>query len=153
MILSISCESYVIGPNPLNWTASQEYCNQIGTTLASVHSQSEFNQTREICANAKGINVGCWVGLNNINDKWEWDDNTITNYGFTINTSNSNIIPTRGIFPWANGSHKEPNNYQGIEHCVENRIGFEYLWNDQSCFEERYPICNNPTGLFCFDIN
>ena len=75
----------------------------------------------------------CWIGLNDIQTEgvWQWDDGTVTDYGFT---NNDNEMPS-GSLPWNNGSGQD---------CVYLREQFNYKWDDSSCTWQHHPICNCP---------
>ena len=137
--------SFIIGSvNLSNWTQSKLFCQQLGSTLASIHSESDYTQTKEICTG----NNGCWIGLNDIDSEgiWKWDDDSFTDYGF-INNNNTN--PTTGIHPW---KLNQPNNYlnhsNDNENCVQINNIDQYKWNDNRCSDLYYPICNIPTTEF-----
>ena len=138
IILTATPESFIIGSNILNWTNAKSYCKELGTNLASIHSQSDFNEMQILCSQT---GKGCWIGLNDIKNQgiWQWDDKTILDYGFRI-TDNFNTNPTSSIYPW---SKREPSN--GInEDCVILDVDQMYKWNDIECSNKYYPICNYP---------
>ena len=60
---------YVIASNPLNWTDSNTFCQEIGSNLSSIHSESDFDETRSICM---ATDIGCWIGLNDIASEGVW---------------------------------------------------------------------------------
>ena len=138
----IQSQSYFRGDSPLSWTDAKLYCQNQQTTLASIHSESQFNEATLICQ----PHLECWTGLNDIDQEgiWNWDDGSVTDYGF----NNSNADPTTGIHPWQRwGNVKEPNNGHWKEDCVEiiynGNLQGEWKWNDKSCTDwELIPICN-----------
>ena len=102
-----STQFFIIAPFKLNYTL---LCEAIGTHLASIHSQSDLNQTQQLCNMYYGDNPldtdGCWIGLNEFETEkeWQWSDGSMTDYGFT------NII-----IPWRTG---EPTGNGPAEDCV-----------------------------------
>ena len=128
--------SYFRGPIPLTHDAAGTYCQSQGATLASIPTQSNWNDARSICGG-----VHCWIGLrDNINEgTWSWDDGTrVSNsYGFKPDRS-----ATTGQGPWNTG---EPNNSGGHEDCIMMytsawNIGGKY--NDAGCHMPYYPLCS-----------
>ena len=70
---------------------------------------------------------GFWIGLNNINKEngFQWTDGTATSF-----------------FNWNNG---EPNNFNGIEDCVE--IYSNGAWNDNFCYINNGWMCRINKGV------
>ena len=133
LIINITSSSYVIGPNPLNYQNAQAYCESIGGQLASIHSESEYNETKALC---QDTNSDCWIGLSDTSAEgvWKWEDGTVTDYGF-VNNDNTN--PATGISPWAVEQPDDGN----LEDCIHLREFWGYLWNDDPCSTKYYPIC------------
>ena len=121
----------------MTWENSRTFCNDIGSNLASIHSETDFIEAKALCDGY----AGCWIGLNDNKTEgiWQWDDKSITDYGFK---NNSNTSPTIGIYPW---STDEPNNYNENEDCVHLDKNWDYEWNDLSCSGLQNPICNHPS--------
>ena len=119
----------------LPWNEANEFCQDIGSNLASIHSSYEFILAQEVCTGSD-----CWIGLTDIDSEgvWTWDDGSITDYGFV---NNNNTKPTTGTNPWG---YYEPNNYAGNEDCTH--LGWsDGLWNDAACTNGYLPICQNVT--------
>ena len=70
-ITAINSKSYIIGSEELNWHNSKTFCLLFGTNLASIHSESDFNETRRLCNDTNFGN--CWVGLNDIDSEGVWN--------------------------------------------------------------------------------
>ena len=155
LFIPINSQSYFKGPSDLSWLDAQQFCQRRQTTLASIHSQSDFNEAISICDNL-GEHT-CWLGLNDIDQTgiYQWDDGTATDFGF-VNNSEHN--PTNGIYPWAlwYGSIREPNS--DGENCIQMSkwdystasVGDEWRWNDQGCNGQydiwrHSPLCNVPS--------
>jgi hypothetical protein len=73
------------------------------------------------------LNKGFWLGLNTIEREkdFQWSDGSPA--GFT------------------NWNFLEPNNYNGIEECVE--VLSTQLWNDVNCYVNRGWMCKIPKGV------
>ena len=150
-IFSLSCifslalsEWYVLGPQITNWTNAKAYCEQINTTLAAIHSESDFDEAIALCNGTDG----CWIGLNDIDSEgeWEWDDGSITDYGFE---NNSNTNPTTGEYPWSTDRDPDIFGLPG-EDCVQLNKD-TYTWSDERCSMEFLPMCNDidsPTSTY-----
>ena len=141
MYIYIEIEDYIvdtIGSGTLvNWESSKSYCSSLGTTLASIHSDSDQYKAR---LNCKSIQLRCWIGLNDINNEgtYIWDDGSSSDYGFNNNDPSN---PTKGIFPWSN-AWMQPDNSWDNEHCVELWLDFDFEWNDGYCLLEQATLCN-----------
>ena len=128
----ISSNSFFIGNTAMTFNKSISYCKSLNANLASIHSQSDFNQTRELCK-PTGLN-GCWIGLNDINkeEKWNWTDGSPIDYGFIGNE------PSYTRPPWRD--ENEPNGGTS-ENCIEIDGYNNFYWNDIRCDDNNYPIC------------
>ena len=137
-ITAINSQSFIIGSEPKNWHNSKTFCLLFGTNLASVHSESDFYETRNLCREEPRREL--LIGLNDIDNEgvWKWEDGGVNDYGF-VNNSSTN--PTSGIFPWVGN---EPNDNGGNEDCVMLWFLADYEWNDGQCHDDFYPICNYP---------
>ena len=144
---------YILGPMQMHWFDAQLYCQDMGTSLASIHSESDNNEAISLCNTtcqlSTGCSQGCWLGLNDIEFEgiWEWDDGSITDYGFV---NNSDEHPTSGVYPWGFASNKfgpEPNNH-GTENCIQLWEHQNFKWNDIKCLNNFVnPICNEPPTI------
>ena len=118
---------YFRGDTALNWIDAQSFCNNYGTNLASIHSESQFNQTRTLC---QGYDR-CWIGLNDRDKEgtYTWDDGSNTDYGF-INGSGQQ--PMTGLHPWIS---RNPDNWNDEDcvHLLVKNILIITGWNDNDC--------------------
>ena len=88
LIFQSLSQSYVVASNKLTWADSNSFCKDIGSHLASIHSDADSIEMIEARALCEGYN-GCWIGLNDNNTEgfWEWNDESITDYGLRITTT------------------------------------------------------------------
>ena len=131
--------SYKIGSQRTSYSAAEDYCLSIGSSLASIHSASDNSAAQSLCSNTdvnsnNYISDGCWIGLNDLTTAgtYVYQDGSTTDYGF------SGGSPT-GSDPWQSG---EPNNYNN-EQCIHMADVFNFNWNDITCGASNYPICNS----------
>ena len=132
--ISVDPGNYILGPIQMHWFDASLYCQDMGSNLASIHSESDNNEAislyNETCKFSTGCSYCCWLGLNDIEFEgiWEWDDGSITDYGF-VNSSDEH--PTSGEYPWAFRNNKfgpEPNNWK-TENCVQLTVKLCSLWD------------------------
>eukprot|EP01084_Bolivina_argentea_P092191 165879_1 len=126
---------YFAGSSAMSWDQASQFCENQGTTLASIHSAEQRDTAKALCQEkCTSGSCGCWIGLFRDNP-WSWSDESPTNYGFQPD----GITPTRGIDPWRTN---EPSNSN--EGCVQIRddTSFNFEWNDENCNTVCYPICN-----------
>jgi len=117
---------YLWNTDAKNWTAAEDFCQQAGSHLASITSDSTNNFMLE-GLNRRGltqVSDQVWLGGNDIEEEgvWKWIDCTPWEYTF-----------------WYSG---EPNNAGGPEACLEIRQFWNGKWNDESCGEERGFVCS-----------
>ena len=156
--ISVDPGKYILGPMQMHWLDAQLYCQDMGTTLASIHSESDNNEAISLC-NTTCTDIagcsGCWAGLNDIEFEgiWKWDDGSIIDYGFV---NNSDKHPTSGEYPWAHSGDKfgpEPNNH-ATENCVQLWRHQNFKWNDFECLDPfSHPICNKPSTVTTIPTN
>eukprot|EP01084_Bolivina_argentea_P002559 4731_1 len=120
---------YIHMKHAYDYTAAQAWCqSKLGTDLASIHSQSDYDEAYEWCEENGN---SCWIGLDDSASKgtFVWKDGTTFDFGSTI---------SGGVYPWGNVDNLEPNNFNNGEDCVEMRdnvdpVGFNWRWNDNAC--------------------
>ena len=134
--------SYLAGTTTGDYTHAVQYCQSIGTTIASIHSPAQFQQAQQLCqqtVSANGGRSGCYIGLVFDNDTkiWSWEDGSPIDFGFY---SNNNA--TTGILPWVNN---EPSStISGREPCVHIWKLNGYYYNDATCEGTgEFPLCND----------
>ena len=112
--MDLAKEDITKSPSEMSWLEGQQWCNQRGLELVSMHSEKESNAVYSKC----GEVYSCWIGLNCIDREhgdWQWTDGT------PFDEADSN---------WISG---EPRNSGLFEDCVQIRKGFEGRWNDIDC--------------------
>ena len=136
----------VVGPTASSFTAAKQYCESIGSNLASIHSSAENSIARTECMNTdastNGGVSGCWIGLflddvNTPEGQWKWIDGSTLDYGFD---SNGDPTTTQND-PWYPG---EPNDNGGNENYIHYFVPQQFNWNDAPGNSPNYPICNDP---------
>ena len=127
--------SWIHGPSATSYSQAKAYCESLGTYLATITDDTDHGDTKSLCSTIDSNAPGCWIGLFYDDTTWQWVDGSALDYGFLgSNPSGSN--------PWASG---EPNNHEGdAEDCVHLYASRQYNWNDASCSDNNYPICNDP---------
>lgn len=130
-----SGQSYIAGETLMSMADAQAYCSSLGTNLASIHSESDFNATRLLCQSTSSSALGCWVGLIQPaeDEPWYWTDASSLDYGFASDGS-----PITGA-PWYTS---EPDHSEGWEDCVHIASTQNHEWDDVDCANHNYPICN-----------
>ena len=133
----------MIKETPLKYEDAEEYCIAKGTSLASLHSLSDYHSARIMTASyatfvsdAKGV----WFGLNDFDNDgtWTYDDNTTADYGF------DNGVPDQDYLPWV---ENEPD---GTGNCVAfmwqfsdpSRGTYTPGWYDEQCNISQAVLCN-----------
>eukprot|EP01084_Bolivina_argentea_P284890 488377_1 len=131
---------YVLSISTSSFDSAQTWCsNNIGTSLASLHSRADMEEAAALCGTID-THINCWIGLKEITeDTWLWSDETTVDFGLQGNT-----------YPWGNN---EPNSGPGgTEHCVEFRSELQSTWNDINCDSNIPFLCNLPSDI-CYESN
>ncbi|KAK2832811.1 hypothetical protein Q5P01_016700 [Channa striata] len=110
----------------MTWAQAQSFCRAEHTDLATVDSNNEFNQV--VTAAQKYYNNVVWIGLYDDINSWRWSLQRDGFYGVGETT----------FWMWNSG---EPNNFGGIEDCVE--MNGNGAWNDCPCRNMYYFVCYN----------
>ena len=135
----LATRSYFKGDKESSFVDAKSYCEDRGTTLASIPTYEDYVTAYSVCPEIDG----CWIGLQDdiVEGIWSWTDGTdiSSSYGF-----HTNGTATNGKGPWWYG---EPNNSGDDEDCVEMTSG---KYNDLRCTttELQYPLCNQGISLF-----
>ena len=71
---SVTSSKYFIITESVSWSVAKALCEFQGTNLASLHSESDWEEAKKLCKGS--IASGCWIGLNDIDNEgvWQWDD-------------------------------------------------------------------------------
>nr|XP_006815389.1 PREDICTED: uncharacterized protein LOC100369221 [Saccoglossus kowalevskii] len=128
----VNCDRYSVDTEKRTWHASKSQCESLGGVLASLHTQSVFQNVRTFIMNGNFDNGvrGYWIGLNDLSTEgsFEWLNGDV--FGWTA---------------WAKG---EPNNkvQQSVEgqDCVQVWKRRAYKWDDNNCNAKRGYICQTP---------
>eukprot|EP01083_Nonionella_stella_P047959 128448_1 len=123
-----------------NWEDSRTWCEQQGTQLASIHSESDWDSLQQLC---KPLDDSCWVGMHDPNGsgRWEYVDGSITDFGFYNNDPTN---PTTSVIPWG---PDEPQDTGVL--CIQYWNDYEecFCLDDTLCKYRLYAICNDmPTN-------
>eukprot|EP01083_Nonionella_stella_P031837 87137_1 len=145
--------SYFTGPNAVSWYDGKAYCESQQTTLASIHSSSDFTSARALCLIAIDYDVsgdvyGCWIGLSDETTEGIFVnvDGSPSDFGF-----NGDGTFIKGIKPW---SPNEPGS--SVQDCVQLYKKQNYYYDDEFCSDLKFPVCNDaptssptihPTGM------
>ena len=137
----IASDSWVYGDGSaqMNYSQARYFCeNVINTSLASLHSESDFQQAREVCIDFdKNYQASCWIGLNDLETLgiYEWEDGTEFNYANNI---------SGGVHPW---DKNDPNIELDYERCVLLLAGTDFFLSDYKCSTHTWAVCNMPSEL------
>ena len=131
----------------LNWNSAEVYCKETcNSNLASIHSESDFDQIARIFEEAsfinKSIHQKAWFGLHDIHNEmgFVFSDNSSFDWG--------NDVSSPGNYPWAEDSPAN-DSINGDQDCG-NIIRFKgqgygtqaYVYNDDECYELHRFFCN-----------
>ena len=87
-LLCIDLESsYHLVNTPKQWQDAEDYCvNTCASHLASMHSQQDFDDVLALAATTSSdVHIGL-QDTDGSNTNWTWTDNTLFDYGSTLNT-------------------------------------------------------------------
>ncbi|XP_027866888.1 galactose-specific lectin nattectin-like isoform X2 [Xiphophorus couchianus] len=109
-----------------SWADAEILCVKLDGNLASMTSRNEYDFVRKLIYNATGQNTQTWVGAHDSVQEgiWMWSDGS--------------------KFLFDQWSYGQPNNFGGVEHCMDiNLNGRDYV-NDDVCSKELPFICVRP---------
>lgn len=110
----------------MKWTEAQSYCREEFTTdLASVHSEEDMSELRNVVSSVSSEDI--WLGLSLNVGSWRW---SLQKEGFYVNSSAEFRMWT----------HEQPNNHKGQQNCI--RLD-EDGWNDAFCSRQYMFVCYN----------
>ena len=65
----------------MNWFEAGRYCEKLGGTLASIHSNKEMNSIKNLLSSYSKSSM-FWLGLNKLNSSFfEWNDKSTYKFG------------------------------------------------------------------------
>ncbi|KAJ6651877.1 hypothetical protein lerEdw1_015982 [Lerista edwardsae] len=119
---------YAYFDEQLTWHDAEIECQSYGPRvhLASVLTMAETLLVAKHISTYQKVLSNVWIGLQDVDQtgKWRWADASTYNYR-----------------AW---NKNEPNNYGGVEHCVELRYSTDFKkWNDISCQYRNAYICKH----------
>lgn len=140
-------QTYFKGPTAVNYQNASAYCQSQRTTLASIVTESEWEDAKSVCGADR-----CWIGLRddlNGNDDmiWAWDDHSdiANSYGF-----NADKTATTGQVPW---DRKEPNEHKGKQQDFVMMYANTGKYHDEEAHFEFHPLCNDGMSMIYIILN
>ncbi|NXD11875.1 MRC1 protein, partial [Nothocercus nigrocapillus] len=124
-----------MGNEKKTWFEAEEFCREIGGNLVTIKTKEDQILIWQL-ALAKGLNTQAfWIGLFYLNpdEGYVWIDGSPATYKY-----------------W---DEDEPNNYQGIEHCVMFNKSPQMRWNDLNCENSLNWICEAEKGTITSPLN
>jgi len=109
---------YKLFQNKLSWYDAYFYCRREGGNLVSVHSKAENEFVARLDSDLWSLWLG--AGRERISNTWLWVDGS--------------------PFSFHNWRKNEPNNFDGIEDCLELWKD-DYVWNDNGCSKRMKFVC------------
>lgn len=121
------------------WTEAYKACKRIGLKLFSIGDAQENLAIGEYLKDRIYDSEGplytwtylhIWTGGKRVNNTWLW-------------------VPQKSSIGYKSWGTNEPNNYLGVENCLELRTFNSVakpLWGDSNCKEKKRYICENLIG-------
>ena len=126
---------YVLYNSGKTWTEAEQWCEKNGGHLASITTENEWNNVKDLLCQLNGINT--WLGAENTSGSWKW-------------ASGEAWSTTDTWYPWANG---QPNCAYNAEHYLGSFGGGFYLYDSHYC--QWNDFANEPiedeVGAFVFE--
>ncbi|XP_068558647.1 lactose-binding lectin l-2-like [Cebidichthys violaceus] len=99
----------------LTWADAELHCVSKGANLVSIHSLEEQKFVKSLIKNSDPAEGKTWIGLSDIHKEGTWmsSDGSAANF-----------------FYWTS---RQPDNANGVEHCVQTNYPGELKWNDDPC--------------------
>ncbi|XP_030003830.1 lactose-binding lectin l-2-like [Sphaeramia orbicularis] len=115
------CYKYVA--TELTWADAELHCVSQRANLVSIHSLEEHNFVKSLIQNFDHAQGHTWIGLSDTHKEgaWMWSDGCPVDYVL-----------------WDKG---QPDNFRGIEDCVDKNYGESLKWNDASCSNAFPSVC------------
>ncbi|XP_071784869.1 C-type lectin domain family 10 member A-like [Asterias amurensis] len=129
---------YYIIKDKMDWYQARSTCAESRASLAIPNSKSEQEYIWELFL--KGFDqtpdASLWIGCNDIEKEGNWKHCPLKG-------------ETKAYENWQDG---EPNDYESGEDCGKMGSYFHGKWNDNTCNEENYAVCEitfSKTPKFC----
>ncbi|MFT5682674.1 MAG: hypothetical protein ACI8RZ_003598 [Myxococcota bacterium] len=116
--------TYHLCPTPMPWTEAATQCAQLGARLVSIEDEGENDWLDPLVdATSEGL---WWTGGSDLDEEgvWTWEG--------------------AGEMTWTAWGPTEPNNWDGVEHCMHLNFYTDGAWDDTSCDGERPYVCESP---------
>ncbi|XP_052407510.1 galactose-specific lectin nattectin [Carassius gibelio] len=106
-----------------SWIDAEKQCLGYDGNLASVHSYDEYTFIQDLIKSQTQASTLSWIGgYDAVSEgNWLWSDGSKLNLEI-----------------WA---PPQPDNWNGVEHCLEMNYHSLSNWNDQLCHEKRPFVC------------
>ncbi|XP_053407957.1 perlucin-like [Mercenaria mercenaria] len=106
------------------WDEAQKYCEDLGEHLADIKSEAEETFLERNVFH--GYNTSIWLGATDVESEgtfvW-WDGTNVSDF-------------------YVNWSPSQPNNYDGMEHCLKSaKVKDRWQWRDGKCFTKLFSLC------------
>ncbi|KAK1804336.1 hypothetical protein P4O66_020354 [Electrophorus voltai] len=107
----------------LTWYEAECACVNNGGSLASVHSVAEYKFLQTLVKRVSGFLAVSWLGGYDAVSEghWLWSDGSKVNFNYWVSN--------------------QPDNYNGMENCLEMNYGVELKLNDDVCSSRRSFMC------------
>ncbi|XP_026154600.1 ladderlectin-like [Mastacembelus armatus] len=113
---------FVYAPKASTWGDAQKNCQSMDANLASVRNAEEYEAIKTMIAKSKGTG-SAWIGGSDAQQEGSW---------FWINGDN---------FKYTNWAPGQPDNFEGVQHCLQMNYGDAKLWDDLNCKTPLPSIC------------
>ncbi|XP_074555316.1 uncharacterized protein LOC141811233 [Halichoeres trimaculatus] len=119
----IGQRSFLYVSDRMTWDDAEKNCISLGGHLASVHSQWEYDQIREVFSDPTNEKPDTWIGGSDRKQEgvWRWTDGSSFNFR-----------------KWCTG---EPNNLRSNQNCLHMVYKGYKCWDDLWCNELRPSLC------------
>ncbi|XP_063040772.1 ladderlectin-like [Engraulis encrasicolus] len=106
-----------------SWAEAERFCVLLGGNLASVHSIAEYHYIQGLIVTATHGAPLTWLGGTDAQQEsiWLWSDGSRLTF-----------------LHWHPG---QPDNYRGVEHCLQINFGGGLLWSDLVCSTLLPSVC------------
>ncbi|XP_054876189.1 galactose-specific lectin nattectin-like [Poeciliopsis prolifica] len=120
-LINSRCFQYVA--NEMTWAGAERNCLSMGANLASIHNMNENHQIQTLIFTASHESNETWIGGSNAQEEsiWLWSDGN--------------------LFSHTNWCPAEPNNTNGMQHCLQINYSGAKCWDDFDCGARKPSVC------------